>query len=225
MWLELDSFFCEMLVWFVRHVKATFQCCDSNKGESPLELIPGRQLSPEWQRSTFRFCSHTKVPEDEVSLRPQTAASSAVASALSETCKHSSHSHFAMFSGSTFPRSCSVAVDQTHSASLPAQLRFQMSVSNPEQRQTTRMDSSPLHFINRLNILESSAALFLKEKRQTLNQERVTFSCLFQSCFTTVNPHTHTRVYEWNYSSSTPCQHLFCVILSSLTSGVIKTGW
>lgn len=109
------------------------------------------------------------------------------------------------FLGPRFPRSCSVAVDQTHSASLPAQLRFQMSASNTEQRQTTRMDSSPLHFINRLNILESSAALFSDEKRQTLNQERVTFSCLFQSCFRTVNPHTHIRVYEWNYSSSTPC--------------------
>lgn len=42
-WLELDSFFCETLVWFVRHVQATFQCCDPDEGESPLESIPGCQ--------------------------------------------------------------------------------------------------------------------------------------------------------------------------------------
>lgn len=101
----------------------------------------------------------------------------------------SSNFHFPIFSEPTFPCSCSAAVDRTRTASLPAlsdrvQSRFRVSSSNTEQRQTTHGFISS-HFKNTLDILESSAALFLEEKRQTLNQERVTFSCLFQSCWKT----------------------------------------
>lgn len=102
----------------------------------------------------------------------------------------SSNFHFPIFSEPTFPCSCSAAVDRTRTASLPCPVRpspvkvprviFQ---HRTETNHTHGFNSS--HFKNTLDILESSAALFLEEKRQTLNQERVTFSCLFQSCWKT----------------------------------------